>query len=138
MLCTDEVDTKNRRSRIQSIVDNPAYLSPPVLDEETEFIAQLYIMPLMTYQGIYIGFPLLFNSAGPDLPQMNHYGINQIELAMSRDLYTWERVADRTVFIGIDPWDGIAYDTWQVSYAELRLLETTRYGSTTRQRVSEV
>ena len=34
---------------------------------------------------------------------------------MSRDLYTWERVADRAIFIGIDPWDGIAYDTCQVS-----------------------
>jgi hypothetical protein len=38
-----------------------------------------------------------------------------VELAVSRDLYTWERVADRAVFIGIDPWDGTTHDTCQVA-----------------------
>jgi hypothetical protein len=46
---------------------------------------------------------------------MNHCGLNQTELAVSRDLYHWDRVADREIFIGIEPWDGISYDTAQVA-----------------------
>ena len=114
ILHTDEIDMENRKHRIESVVGNPDYLSPPFVDSETNYIAQLYMMPLMTYEGIYIGFPLLFNPAGPDLPQMNHCGLNQTELAMSRDLYHWKRVADRSIFLGIEPWDGKNYDTCQV------------------------
>lgn len=115
VLRTDEVDRENRRERIHRVIDDPAYLSPPVVDDDTDYIAQLYMMPLMTYEGLYIGFPLLLNPAGPDLPQMNHCGLNQTELAVSRDLYHWDRVADRAIFIGIEPWDGITYDTAQVA-----------------------
>ena len=46
---------------------------------------------------------------------MNHCGLNQTELAMSRNLFNWERVANRAVFLGIEPWDGISYDTCQVA-----------------------
>ena len=114
VLHTDEVDQANRRRRIREVVENPDYLSPPVV-EDVDYIAQLYMMPLMPYERLYVGFPLLFNPAGPDLPQMNHCGINQVELAVSRDLYHWERVADRAVFIGVEPWDGTNYGTCQVA-----------------------
>ena len=40
-----------------------------------------------------------------------------MELSVSRDLYQWERVADRAVFIGVDPYDGVTYDTGQVLMA---------------------
>ncbi|SVA68091.1 uncharacterized protein METZ01_LOCUS120945, partial [marine metagenome] len=112
---TDEVDQANRRERIRKVVEDPNYLSPPHIDEETDFIAQLYQMPVMSYEGQYIGFPLLFNPAGLDLPQMNNVGINQTEIAISRDLYHWERVGNREIFLGIEPWDGINYGTCQVS-----------------------
>ena len=115
VLHTDEVDQRNRKQRIRQVVDDPAYLSPPTVDEETDYIAQLYTMSVMPYEGLYVGFPLLFNPAGPDGPQMNHCGINQTELAVSRDLYNWERVADREVFLGIQPWDGANYGTCQVA-----------------------
>ena len=115
VLHTDEIDQINRKERIKKAVEDPDYLSPPTIDSEADYIAQLYMMPLMTYEGIYVGFPLLFNPAGPDLPQMNHCGLNQTELAMSRDLYEWKRVADRSIFLGIDPWDGKNYDTCQVA-----------------------
>jgi hypothetical protein len=124
-LHTDEIDRENRKRRIQEVVENPAYLTPPVL-EDTDYIAQLYMMPLMPYEGMYIGFPLLFNPAGPDLPQMNHCGINQVELAVSRDLYHWERVADREVFIGVEPWDGINYGTTQVAVCSRPIVHDNR------------
>ncbi len=124
-LHTDEIDRENRKRRIGEVVENPAYLTPPVL-EEVDYIAQLYMMPVMPYEGMYIGFPLLFNPAGPDLPQMNHCGINQVELATSRDLYNWERVADREVFIGIEPWDGINYGTTQVAVCSRPIVHDNR------------
>ena len=115
VLHTDETDQANRRERIRRVVEDPAYLSPPHVDEETDFIAQLYKMPFMPYEGQYVGFPLLFNPAGLDVPQMNHVGLNQTELAVSRDLLHWERVADREIFLGVEPWDGVNYGTCQVA-----------------------
>ena len=53
-------------------------------------------MAVMPYQGIYIGFPTIFNPFGAiPPPRTNFTRINQIELSVSRDLYNWERVADR-------------------------------------------
>ena len=116
ILHTDEVDRENRRRRVRASVEDPAYLTPAVVDEDADYIAQLYMMPLMTYEGMYVGFPLLFNPAGPDLPQMNYIGLNQVELAVSRDLYDWERVADRALFIRVEPWNGSEnYGTMQVA-----------------------
>ena len=38
-------------------------------------------------------------------------------MAVSRDLHTWDRVADRTPFISIEPWDGENYGTSQLLMA---------------------
>ena len=105
ILHTDEIDQENRKQRIQEVVDDPAYLSPPAVDGR-EYIAQLYMLPLMTYEGLYIGFPLLFNPSGADPEQTNYTGINQVELAVSRNALEWRRVADRAVFVGVEPWEG--------------------------------
>ena len=105
VLHTDEIDQENRKRRIQEVVDDPAYLSPPVVDGR-EYLAQLYMMPVMPYEGLYVGFPLLFNPSGADGSQDNHTGLNQVELAVSRDAREWERVADRAIFVGVQPWDG--------------------------------
>ena len=82
----------------------------------------------MPYHGLYLGFPSLFNPLGAiPPPDTNFTRINQVELAVSRDVHlhvggsggtggalSWERVADREVFIPIASWDGIAVDTNQV------------------------
>ncbi|MDP6037568.1 MAG: hypothetical protein QGG64_03385, partial [Candidatus Latescibacteria bacterium] len=110
---SDKIDQTNRAQRLQEVIDNPDYLSPPLVDD-TDYIAEIYQMPIMPYEGIYIGFPVLFNPAGAiPPPQMNYTAINQIELTVSHDLHRWERVANRDVFIGVDPWDGINYGTAQ-------------------------
>lgn len=102
---TDEIDQENRRRRIQEVVDDPAYLSPPVVDGR-DYMAELYELPIMPYEGLYIGFPLVFSPSGTDPDQANHTGLNQVELAVSRDARQWERVADRALFIGVEPWEG--------------------------------
>ena len=115
VLHSDEVDWENCRRRVRKIVDDPAYFTPPIVDDE-DYIAEVYLMPVMPYEGLYVGFPNLFNPFGAiPAPHMNFTRINQAELAVSRDLYNWERVADRELFLPVQPWDGTAYDTSQIS-----------------------
>ncbi len=112
---TDEIDRENRRQRVKKVVEDPSYFTPPISDDE-DYIAEAYHMAVMPYQGFYIGFPRIFNPIGAvPPPEMNFTRINQVELAVSRDLYDWGRVADRTLFMSIEPWDGVTYDTYQVS-----------------------
>ena len=107
----DEIDNENRIKRIQFAADHPEYLAPPVI-EDRGYTAQVYQMAIMPYQGIYIGFPLIFNPAGPS--SNNYTGLNQTELTVSRDLYNWERVADRELFLGIEKWDSKNFGYHQI------------------------
>ena len=113
----DETDWENCRQRVRTIIDDPAYITPPIVDDE-DYHAEIYNMAVMPYQGLYIGFPTVFNPIGTiPPPATNFTRINQIEMAVSRDLHTWDRVADRTPFIGIEPWDGENYGTSQLLMA---------------------
>lgn len=111
---SDETDKENAAKRIRAVTDDPDYLTPPIIDEQ-DYIAQIYKMPVMPYEGIYIGFPVLYNPSGliPP-PRGNATGISQVELTVSRDLYNWDRVANREVFIPLDKWNGSNYGTSQV------------------------
>lgn len=115
VMYSDDEDWENCRQRVREIVENPAYFTPPVVDDE-DYMAEVYLMPVMPYEGMYIGFPNLVNFFGAiPAPRTNYTRINQPELAISRDLYTWERACNREVFLGIAPWDGVTYDTSQIS-----------------------
>ena len=111
---SDEQDRENAAKRIQAVVDDPDYLTPPIIDEQ-DYIAQIYKMSVMPYEGLYVGFPVLYNPSGliPP-PRGNATGISQVELTVSRDLYNWDRVADREIFIPLDKWDGVNYGTCQI------------------------
>ena len=110
----DETDWENCRQRVRTIIDDPAYITPPIVDDE-DYHAEIYNMAVMPYQGLYIGFPTVFNPIGAiPPPATNFTRINQIEMAVSRDLHTYDRVAERTPFIGIEPFDGENYGTSQL------------------------
>ena len=109
---TDEVDNDNRMERIQRAAADPDYLTPPVIAPREYSVAQCYQMAVMPYEGLYVGFPVIYNPAGPD-GLGNDTGLNQVEMTVSRDLCNWERVADRELFIGIEPCDGVRYGTAQ-------------------------
>ena len=110
---SDEIDHENCRKRVREVIENPAYITPPVVDD-VDYIAEVYQMAVMPYEGCYFGFPVLFNPFGAKPPpQKNFTRINQVELAFSRDLRHWDRVGDRMPFVGIDPWDGVNYGTSQ-------------------------
>ena len=122
ILHADDVDWENCRRRVREIIENPAFLTPPVVDD-VDYCAELYKMATMPYEGIYIGFPLIFNPFGAiPPPHMNFTRINQNELAVSRDLRNWSRVADRAVFLGVQPWDGVNYGTNQIAVNDRPLL----------------
>lgn len=118
VLHADDIDWANRLPRVLAAAADARFLSPPLIDEQ-DYIAETYQMAVMPYEGIYVGFPGIFNPAGAiPPPQMNHTGLNQTELAMSRDLLHWRRLCDREVFLGISPWqaeDGsVNWDTAQL------------------------
>ena len=114
---TDEIDRENRRSRVRKIIEDPAYITPPIIDDE-DYIAECYNMAILPYQGFYIGFPAIFNPVGAiPPPETNHTRINQIELTVSRDLHNWERVANRALLIPLEPFDGENYGCNQLLMA---------------------
>ena len=114
---TDEIDRENRRRRVREVIENPAYITPPIIDDE-DYIAECYNMAVLPYQGFYIGFPTIFNPIGAVPPPATNYcRINQIEMTVSRDLLHWERVADRALFIALEPFDGENYGCSQVLMA---------------------
>ena len=110
---SDEIDHQNCRRRVREVIENPAYITPPVVDD-VDYIAEVYQMAVMPYERCYFGFPVLCNPFGAQPPpQKNFTRINQVELAFSRNPLHWDRVGDRMPFVGIDPWDGVNYGTSQ-------------------------
>ena len=106
---TDEIDQQIRQQRVQQVVDDPAYLAPPLLNNEN-LLAQVYQMAVLPYAGRYVGFPVLFNPAGAiPPPHLNFTGLNQVELTVSHDRLHWQRVADRALFLPVDPWQDHTY-----------------------------
>ena len=106
---SDATDRKNRKARIQQIIAEPAYLTPPLVDE-TDHIAQVYQMAVLPYAGLYIGFPVLLNPAGAiPSPYRNYTALNQVELTVSHDRLHWARVADRALFLPVDPHNDATY-----------------------------
>src|SRR5690606_22348571 len=60
------------------------------------------------------GLPAMFHATGPIPNYPNTDGFQIIQLAVSRDLKQWERVADRGRFIGPSRLDSGAYDLTQI------------------------
>ena len=115
VLHADQIDWDNRLPRIRRALEDPDLLSPPLVDE-IDYIAETYHMAVLPYEGQYIGFVLIFNPAGAiPPPHMNYTGLNQVELAASRNLKNWRRLCDRELFLGIEPWDGKNWGTNQVA-----------------------
>ena len=111
---TDHEDWVNCRRRVRDYLDDPGYIKPAIVDD-VDYRAEAYHMAVMPYEGLYLGFPMIFNPIGAIPPPHTSYTrINQVELAVSRDLRRWDRVGGRTLFIPIEHWDGARYDTSQV------------------------
>ena len=108
---TDETDNDNRMERIRCAVDGAGYLTPPVIAAAGVLGGAVLPDGRDALRGPLRRLPVIYNPAGPD-------GLGNDTAQPGRDdrlarLYDWDRVADREVFIGIEPWDGVNYGTAQ-------------------------
>jgi hypothetical protein len=88
-------------------------LRKPAFHRPEEYVTDIYNLPVFRYEGLYIGLPTVFNHSGNT--RVNSDGFSMVELASSRDLMHWERVANREKFIPLSALDGERnYDTAQL------------------------
>ena len=111
----DQVDQENGFARLQQIIDDPAYLSP-VYNRPEEWRTDIYNFPVFPYEGMYLALPVMHHWSGMHPPMFENVDSRKsVELASSRDLRHWHRVANRAPFMEHSPvGDGSAYDTGQI------------------------
>jgi len=111
----DQIDQENGFDRLQRFFDDPAYLTP-VYNRPEEWCTDVYNFPVFPYEGLYLGLPVMHHWSGKHPPMYENVDSRKsVELASSRDLRTWNRVANRAPFMEHSPvGDGSAYDTGQI------------------------
>jgi len=126
----DELDQEIGRKRIAERLKNPT-LKQPEYDTPEHYSVQIYNMGVFHYEGLYIGLPSIYHHTGkvpPGWPEFDtlrlspamqdavgkygdYTGFYNIQLATSRDLVHWQRVAERQPFLEASPLGAGAYDT---------------------------
>ncbi len=111
----DQQDQENGFERVRRFLDDPAYLKP-VYNRPEEWRTDVYNLPLFPYEGLYLALPVMHHWIGKHPPGYENVDSRKtVELACSRDLWQWERVAGRAAFMELSPvGDGSAYDTGQL------------------------
>jgi hypothetical protein len=130
VLHADELDQKIGRRRIAERLNNPS-LQQAEYNTPEHYSVQIYNMGVFRYEGLYIGLPSIYHHTGkvpPDWPGFDklrlspamldavgrygdYTGFYNIQLATSRDLVHWQRVAEREPFLEASPLGAGAYDT---------------------------
>ena len=130
----DEIDQRMARETIERHNEDPTLQSPEFSVPET-YNAQVYVMKVFRYESLYIGMPMFFYRSAQVPPDWEGFrsmalspfirqrlsrngdwtGVHVVQLACSRDLKTWERLADRRPFLAPSRLDSGAYDTLTVS-----------------------
>jgi len=111
----DQVDQENGKARLQRFFDDPAYFKP-IFNRPEEWRTDVYNFPIFPYEGLYLATPVMHHWSGKHTPLYENVDSRKsVELAASRDLLHWQRVADRAPFMELSPvGDGSAYDTGQI------------------------
>jgi len=109
----DAEDQQRAKENIKARLANPK-LQQPIYNNPADYNADIYNIGVFRYEGLHIGLPAVYHATGkrPDYP--NTDGFHVVQLAASRDLQTWKRLADRETFIGPSPVGQGAYDTMQL------------------------
>lgn len=110
---SDEEDQRRGAAIISERTADSTLMQPSYVDASV-FNVDVYNMGVFHYEGQYIGLPAMFHSTGPVPNYPNTDGFHVIQLAVSRDLTHWQRVADRATFIGPSRLDSGAYDLTQI------------------------
>ena len=109
----DEIDQQRGADIIQARIADKTFMPPFYVDEKV-FRVDVYNMGVFYYEGQYIGMPAMYHATGPVPNYPNTEGFHVIQLAVSRDLKAWHRVADRATFIGPSRLNSGAYDLTQL------------------------
>jgi hypothetical protein len=111
----DQVDQERGRDRLQRFFDDAAYLKP-IFNRPEEWRTDVYNLPVFRYEDLYLATPVMHHWSGKHTPLYENVDSRKtVELAASRDLRHWHRVADRAPFLELSPvGDGSAYDTGQI------------------------
>ncbi|MCY3990899.1 MAG: hypothetical protein OXF50_06675 [Caldilineaceae bacterium] len=109
----DDEDQELAREVIARRLANPA-LQQTVVNHPEEHGVDVYNFSISRYESRYIGFASMFHHVGRSVDGRNHDGFHHVQLASSRDMYTWERQGERQPFIDSSPLGGGAYDTLQM------------------------
>lgn len=111
----DQTDQENGEERLRKLIDDPAYLKI-VYNRPEEWRTDIYNFPVFPYEDMYLALPVMHHWAGKHAPMYENVDSRKsVELASSRDLRTWQRVANRAPFIEHSPvGDGSPYDTGQI------------------------
>jgi len=101
--------------RLQRLIDDHAYL-PLVYNRPEEWRTDIYNFPVFRYESMYLALPVMHHWSGKHAPMYENVDSRKsVELASSRDLRSWHRVANRAPFLEHSPLgDGSAYDTGQI------------------------
>ena len=111
----DQTDQENGVERLKKFFEDPDYLAP-VYNRPEEWRTDIYNLPVFRYEGMYLGLPVMHHWSGKHPPMYENVDSRKsVELASSRDLRRWHRVANRAPFMELSPvGDGSAYDTGQI------------------------
>ena len=111
----DQTDQENGFARLRKFFDDPAYLTP-VYNRPEEWRTDIYHFPVFRYEDLYLAMPVMHHWAGKRPPLYENVDSRKsVELASSRDLRHWERVAERAPFLELSPvGDRSRYDTGQI------------------------
>ncbi|HIA68367.1 TPA: hypothetical protein EYN98_20420 [Candidatus Poribacteria bacterium] len=110
----DDEDQRLGRENIDTRLSNPHMQSLILRSELDSYNVDVYNMGVFAYEGLYIGLPAMYHSAGPVPNYPNTFGFHLVQLACSRDLRTWRRLGNRRPFIEASPLGAGAYDLTQL------------------------
>ena len=114
---TDGQDQLDAVDVIRARIANPSLAMPLLVEPDPSlgferpsdypndvWRAECYNIGLFPYEDVYIGILMIFYPTGQSLPsKRNTDGFHLLQLGMTRDLKTWERLGDREAFIGPSP-----------------------------------
>ena len=104
----DAEDQKLGKARILARLADPK-LQDPVYNQPSYYKVDIYNVAVFRYEDLFIILPSMFHITGPR-PNGNVDGFKHIQLACTRDLNSWTRLANREPFIDTSP-IGDAWDT---------------------------
>lgn len=112
LIHADEEDQRLGKANIRARLADDQ-LQQPRYNDPADYNADIYNVGVFRYEGLYVALSAVYHATGK-IPVGNTDGFHLVQLRSSRDLQTWQHVADRQTFIGPSPVKGGAFDLTQL------------------------